>query len=214
MAEKTQDLYLQQGKTQPVVLRCETDPVVYKPISAISLTNGSPQLTVVGHGLTNGWRAAVTRVLGMRQINAANTPPRSSDYHTVTVIDSDTISFNDVVPVDDSGREWPAYASGGFIEYNTPMDLTGYAARLQIRNKKGGATLLFSMTSDNGLIDINDAQKTVTLYIDAIDFTALTWKRGYYELELYKNVVRGAQTIESVYSPLEGNVFLDVETTK
>lgn len=266
MTDQTQDIYLQQGKTQPLVLRCETAPIVYKPITAISLAFGAPRLTVTGHGIPNGWRAACARVQGMKQINAANNPPSDSDYHPTTVIDANTIEFNDVIPVDDNDREWPAYTAGGFLQYNTPMDLTGYGGRLHIRTKKGaelklkctkggvagttrptavgadgsvtwiattdavtkawsaGATyavgdvvdptILFSMTTANGLIAIDNTARTVTLYFYAIDFTALTWKRGYYELELYKDVVRGGQTIESVYSPLEGNVFLDSETTK
>jgi hypothetical protein len=267
MADQTQDIKLQQGKTQPLVVRCETTPIIYKAITAISLAFGAPRPTVVGHGLPIGWRAACSRVQGMKQINAKNTPPDDADYHAVTVIDADTIEFNDLLPVDDNNREWPAYTSGGFLQYNSPMDLAGYNARLHIRTKKGaelklkctvggvsgttrptatgadgtvtwvattdavtapwaaGATyavndvvdptILFSMTNGaDALIGIDNTLKTVTLYFDAIDFTALTWKKGYYELELYKDVARGAATIESVYSPIEGNVFLDVETTK
>ncbi len=208
MAEKTQNLTLQQGKTQPLVLRCETTPIVYKAITAIQQT-APVRMTVTGHGALDGWRAAVTNVKGMTEINATANSIKASDYHPVTVIDANTIEFNDV---DAAG--FKAYTSGGYLQYNSPMDLSGYAARLQIRNKKGGSTILFSMTTENGLIDIDNALKTVTLYFDAIDFTGLTWKTGYYELELYKDVVRGATTIESVYSPLEGTVTLDVETTK
>lgn len=215
MADQTQDIYLQQGKTQPLVLRCETAPIIYKAITGISLAFGAPRLDVAGHGLTNGWRAACTRVGGMKQINAGANPPADRDYHACTVIDAGTIEFNDVIPVDDNDREWAAYTSGGFLQYNTPMDLTGYEARLQIRDKKNGAKLLFEMTTGaDALISIDNTTKTVTLYFDAIDFTAMDWKKGYYELELYKDVVRGGQTIESVYSPLEGNVFLDSETAK
>ena len=215
MAEKTQPISLQQGKTQPLVLRCETTPIIYKPITGISLEFGAPRLDVTGHGLPNGWRAACSRVHGMKQINAENNPPSDSDYHASTVIDANTVEFNDVIPVDDNDKEWSAYTSGGFLQYNSPMDLTGYSARLQIREKKNGATVLFEMTTGaDALISIDNTAKTVTLYFDAIDFTALTWKRGYYELELYKDVVRGGKTIQSVYSPLEGAVSLDTETTK
>jgi hypothetical protein len=267
MADQTQDIYLQQGKTQPLVLRCEmTAPIVHKPITAISLGFGAPRLTVTGHGMLDGWRSACYGVLGMKQINAENNPPSESDYRAATVIDANTIEFNAVIPVDDNGRKWSAYTAEGFIQYNTPRDLAGLNGRLHIRTKKGaelklkctvggvsgtsrptaagadgtvtwiattdavteawaaGATyaaddvvdptILFSMTTTNGLIAIDDTLKTVTLYFDAIDFTALTWKKGYYELELYKDVVRGVATIESVYSPLEGFVYLDAETTK
>ena len=208
MADKTQDLYLQQGKTQPIVLRCETDVIAYKAISAITQT-APIRITAVGHGMVNGWRGAVTNAKGMTEINGEANALRSSDYHAVTIIDADTVEFNDV---DASG--FKPWTSGGYLQYNTPMDLTGYSARLQMRNKKNGDTILFSMTTANDLIAIDTTLKTVTLYLEAIDFTALTWKKGYYELELYKDVTRGALTVESVYSPIEGNVFLDAETTK
>lgn len=208
MADKTQDLSLQQGKTQPIVLRCETETIIYKAITAIQQT-APIRLTVTGHGAVQGWRGAVTNVKGMTEINGIANELKSSDYHPITVVDADTVEFNDV-----NAAGFKAYVSGGYLQYNTPMDLTGYAARLQIRNKKNGATMLFEMTTENGLVAIDNTLKTVTLYFDAIDFTNLTWKKGYYELELYKNVVRGAETIESVYSPLEGDVTLDVETAK
>ena len=87
---------------------------------------------------------------------------------------------------------------------------------MDIRDKKNGAVILKSFTTANGLIEIDNALKTVTIYFDAIDFTDLTWKKGYRELELFKDVVRGGDTIEYVYSPesCEGWVYLDVETTK
>ena len=214
MADKTEDLELQQGKTQPLVLRCEAAPIVYKAITAISLSYGAPRLTVTGHGLPNGWRLWVTRVQGMKQINSENTDPDAGAHYVGTVIDADTLELNEVVPVDDNDREWPTYTGGGFIQYLTPMDLTSYAARMDIRDKKNGNTVLFSMTSANNLIDIDTTLKTVTLFFDAIDFTSLVWKKGYYELELFKTVTRNGQSVVQVYSPLEGNIFLDVETTK
>lgn len=208
MADKTQDIYLQQGKTQPLVLRCETELVVYKAINGIAQT-APVRITVPGHGAVDGWRAAVTNVKGMTEINGTANGLAAEDYHPVTVVDGDTIEFNDV-----NAAGFKEYQSGGYLQYNAPMDLAGYKARLQIRNKKNGPEILFPMSDDDGLIEINTVLKTVTLYFDAIDFTALTWKKGYYELELYKSIVRGPQTIESVYSPLEGFVYLDSETAK
>lgn len=208
MADKTQDIYLQQGKTQPLVLRCETEPVVYKAITGIAQT-APVRITVPGHGAVDGWRAAVTNVKGMTEINGTANGLTAEDYHQVTVVDGDTIEFNDV-----NAAGFKAYASGGYLQYNTPLDLTGLKARLQVRNKKGGDQVLFEMTDDNDLIAIDTALKNVALYFDAVDLTAQTWKKGYYELELYKDIVRGALTIPFVYSPLEGFIYLDSETAK
>lgn len=208
MAEKTQEITLQQGKTQPLVLRCETEPVVYVPITSITQT-APIRITAPAHGLVDGWRAAVTNVKGMVEINGEANKLKSGDYHQATVVDGNIVEFNDV-----NAAGFKAYVSGGYLQYNTPLDLTGFKARLQIRNKKNGDTVLFEMTDDDDLIAIDTTLNTVTLYFDAFDFTAQSWKKGYYELELYKDIVRGTLTIPFVYSPLEGPITLDVETTK
>lgn len=206
MSEKTQDLYLQQGKTQPLVLRCETVPIVYKTISAIQKSAPIRMTLNNTTGLLDGWRVAVT---GVKDIDTEANKVKDKDYHAVTLIDATTIEINDINAVG-----FKTYASGGVLQFNTPLDLAGYDARLEIRNKKNGDTVLYTMTVTNKLIAIDNALKTVTLYFDAVPFSDLTWKKGYYELELFKTITRDGQQVESVYSPLEGNVYLDVETTK
>lgn len=184
----TRDLAIQQGKTFSLVIRWESEPVIRKAITAISLASGAPRLTVAGHGLTNGWRCAVTRAKGMTQINAENYPLRSSDYHPATVIDTDTVEFNDVTPVDDNGKEWPAYVSGGFLEWYSPVDLTGQTARMKIKDKIGGTVLASTEPGDAPLnvlsIAINNAAKTITLTIAATDTDDFAWKTGVYDLEM------------------------------
>lgn len=184
----TKDLEISQGKTFSLSIRWETEPIVYKPIAAISLTSGAPRLTVVGHGTPNGWRGAVTRAKGMTQINAKNTPPRSSDYVVATVIDPDTIKLNSVSPCDAQGNEWPAYTSGGFWQYNTPVDLTGFTARMKIKDRVGGTVLASTEAGDTPLnvltIDILNASKTITLSIPATATDDFTWTKGVYDLEM------------------------------
>lgn len=208
VAEKTQDITLQQGETQPLVLRCETEPIVYVPITGITQT-APVRITAPAHGLVDGWRAAVTNVKGMAEINGEANKLKAADYHAATVVDGNTVEFNDV-----NAAGFKEYVSGGYLQFNTPMDLTGLKARLQVRNKKGGDVVLFEMTGDDGLIAIDMVLQTVTMYFDAVDLAAQGWKKGYYELELYKDMVRGAQTIPFVYSPLEGVITLEVETAK
>ena len=182
------DIDILQGKTFTLVLRWETEPVISKPITAISLAAGAPRLTVPAHGAPNGWRCAVTRVGGMKQINAENYPPSDTDFRPATVIDANTIEFNGVTPCDDSGKEWPAYTSGGFIQYNTPVDLTGYTARMEIKDKIGGTLLASADSADTPLdildIAIDTTGKTITLTISATDTAEIAWKRGVYDLEM------------------------------
>lgn len=179
----TKDLTIQQGKTFTLALRWETDPIVRKAITGVSFAGGSPRITAVGHGAPDGWRCTLYGIKGPKQINAANNPPRNDDYHAATVLDADTVELNDINPYDTQGNEWPAYVSGGFLQYNTPMDLTGYTARLAVKDKIGG-TVLLSLTTENNGIVIDNAKKTITLTVEATATDDFTWTRGVYDLEL------------------------------
>lgn len=186
MADK--DLTIRQGKTFSLVIRWETEPIIYKPITNISFAFGAPRLTVAGHGCPPGWRAAVTRVKVPKQINAENNPPKASDYRAVTVIDANTVEFNDLAPFDDNGNEWPAYTEGGFLQFNTPVDITGYSARMKIKDKVGGTVLASTEAGDSPLnvlaIALDAANKTITLSIPATATDDFAWTKGVYDLEM------------------------------
>lgn len=186
MADK--DLTIRQGKTFSLQIRWETDPIVFKPITGISLAFGAPRLTVVGHGCPPGWRAAVTRVKSPKQINATNDPLKPSDYHAVTVVDANTVEFNGMAPLDDNGNEWPGYTDGGFLQYNTPVDITGYSARMKIKDKVGGTVLASTEAGDSPLnvltITLDAANKTITLSIMATATDDFAWTKGVYDLEM------------------------------
>ena len=179
----SKDLTIKQGKTFTLVLRWETEPVVRKPITGVSFAAGAPRITAVGHGAPDGWRCTLYGIKGPKQLNAENNPPRAEDYHAATVLDADTVEINDINPYDTQGNEWPAYVSGGFLQYNTPMDLTGYTARLAVKDKIGG-TVLLSLTTENNGIVIDNAKKTITLTVEATATDDFTWTRGVYDLEL------------------------------
>ena len=183
MAAVKKDFEILIGSTWGYVIRWGTTPIVRKPITNIDLSLGAPRLSVSSHGLFEGWGVAVYGVKSPRQINAVNNPPEGSDYHSATVIDTGTIELNDVTPVDENGHEWPAYTSGGFIQYDTPVDLTGYTARMSIKDKIGGA-VLHSLTTENGGITIDTAAKTILLSIPAATTEDFTWSRGVYDLEM------------------------------
>ena len=179
----SKDLTIQQGKTFTLVLRWETEPVIRKAITGISFAGGSPRITAAGHGVPDGWRCTLYGVKGPKQLNAENNPPRSDDYHAATVLDADTIELNEINPYDEQGNEWPAYVSGGFLQYNTPMDLTGYTARLAVKDKIGG-TVLLSLTTENGGIAIDNVAKMITLTVEATATDDFVWTRGVYDLEM------------------------------
>lgn len=197
----TKDLTISQGRTFSLALRWESPPVVYKPITAITQT-APARLTVPAHGLPDGWRVAITNVKGMTEINAEANKLTSRDYHQATVVDANTLDINDI-----NAAGFKPYTSGGYIQFGTPVDLTGFKARMTIKNRVGG-TVLSTLTTENGGITIDAAAKLITLNISADDTTLMTFTTGVYDLEL----VSGA-TPAVVTALLSGRVTVTKEVT-
>jgi len=131
------DLVLVQGKTFTLALRWEVPPVVYRAISAMPQT-APVRFTVPGHGIPDGWRAALSGIKGPIELNAPDPNNlRDEDYHQVTVIDANTVEFNGL-----NAAGLRSYVSGGFIQYNTPKDLTGFTARMSVKRTLGTENLL------------------------------------------------------------------------
>lgn len=177
MAPIQKSLTILQGKTYELPIHWEVEPIVYKAITGITQT-APAVVTCVGNGVPDGWRVAIVSCKGMTQINAKNSPPKDSDYVIAKVLTSDSLELNTV-----NASEFKAYSSGGYVQYNTPQDLTGYIARMDIKDKVGG-TVLMSLTTENLRILLNNTTKTIKLDIDATDTAAITWKKGVYDLEL------------------------------
>lgn len=183
-----------QGSTFSEVLRWESATKVYKPIT--NITNAAPMVvTAVGHGMPIGWRAKITNVGGMKEINSTST------YQIVTGISADTCTFNSINAVG-----YTAYTSGGILEYNAPTSLSGVTARMQIREKLTSTTTLDELTTENGKIVIDDTLKTITIVLSATVTQAYTFKSAVYSMEL----VNGAVVTPFIY----GNITLDTEITR
>lgn len=91
---------------------------------------------------------------------------------------------------------------------NVAIDLTGGAARMQIRRVITDATPLIELAAANGRATIADAANgEVSLLIAAEDTSALDFERGVYDLEIeYSD-----GTVDRV---LEGKVRLSKEVTR
>ena len=177
------ELKIKRGETFTIVVMWETDPVIRKPITAISLASGAPRLTVAGHGAPDGWRGKPYGVEGMRPINDIG-------FQDMKVIDSNTIEFNAVTPVDDLGRLWPAYTSGGFLMFKTPKDLTDYDPVIDIKDKIGGTAWATSQGGSPTISATKDnATKQIVIRMSAVDTAAIpmSTKRGFAELEMHNS---------------------------
>lgn len=161
-----------QGSTFSEVLRWESAKKIYKNISGA--TKAAPcVLSCTGHGVPDGWRIKITNVGGMKELNDAD------NYQVATVLTADSIELNSV-----NAAGYTAYTSGGTLEYNDPHDLTGYTARMQIREKIDSTTTIKELTTENGGITINTSSKTILVVISATDTAAFTFGTAVYSLEL------------------------------
>ena len=197
----TKDLTIQQGRTFSLALRWESPPIVYRPITAIAQT-APARLTVPTHGVPDGWRVAITNVKGMTEINAEANKLTSRDYHQATVVDANTIDINDI-----NAAGFKPYVSGGYIQFNTPVDLMGFKARMKIKNRVGGTTL-YTLTTENGALAIDAAAKIITIDISESDTAAMTFTTGVYDLELVSGTTPAVVT-----ALISGRVTVSKEVT-
>ena len=185
---------LYQGATFRETLRWESSTKAYRPINAI--TKSAPvQITATGHGVPEGWRFKVTNVTGMKEINSADV------YHTATVVDVDTLAINSV-----NALGFTDYVSGGVVEYNTPVDLAGVTARMQIREKLDSTEPILELTTANSGIVVDNTNKTISLFISDTVTADLDFTSAVYSVELIK--------AGDVIPFITGNISLVKEVTR
>ena len=168
-----------QGSTFGEILRWESSTKVYTPITGI--TKAAPVvITAAAHGVVAGWRIKITNVLGMTDINSSDT------YRIVSSWESDNITINEL-----NGVGFKDYISGGIVEYNAPIDMYGYTARMQIRAKLNDTVVIEELTTEDGDIVLDNNLKTITINISAEKTAAFTFNTAVYSIEM----ITGAQVI-------------------
>ena len=176
---------LSQGHSYTTVLRYESEPIVRIPISAITCPIGAARIaTITPHGMLDGWRGAVVNVQQPKEVNAEDPNNiRPGEYHNATVIDPSTVEFNDFNIAD-----LKPYTTDGFLQYNTPADLTGIEIRVRLKTKKGGTLLASNLAADaplNVLLTAIDlTKKTITLTFPVASTQLLAGKTGWYDIEV------------------------------
>lgn len=88
----------------------------------------------------------------------------------------------------------------------TPVNLSGYTARMQIRPTVGSDTVLLELTTQNGRIALGGSAGTIDLIMGATVTAGLT-RGGVYDLEL-------VQTVDDVVRFAEGAVTVSKEVTR
>ncbi len=92
-------------------------------------------------------------------------------------------------------------------ESNALINLTGYTARMQVREQLDSATPFITLTTENGGIALGGAAGTITLNITATATAAITQTSGVYDLEL----VSSGGVVTRL---LEGLVIIKPEVTR
>jgi hypothetical protein len=189
------NLKIIQGSTFRQVLRWESSTKVYVPIT--NITKAAPVvITAVGHNIAPGWRARVTNVAGMKEINCGD-----DEYYLVSDVDTDTITINSL-----NSLGYTAYTSSGVVEYNSPISLAGKTARMQIRPKLTSTTILEELTTEDGDIILNNTDHTITILLPATKTDDFTFKTAVYSLE----IIEGTEVTQL----LTGNITLEKEVTR
>ncbi len=89
----------------------------------------------------------------------------------------------------------------------TPVNLTSYTARMQVRQSVSAPDVLLELTTENGRISLGGALGTINLTLTAAVTAPIAWRRGRYDLELI--APDGAVT-----RFLEGQVVVSREVTR
>ena len=106
-------------------------------------------------------------------INAYN------NWQEAIALPTRTIEINQV-----NSLLYTTYTSGGVVEYNKPIDMTGYTARMQLRSKLDSSTVIEELTTENDKIVIDNVNKTIKLLISATTTAAYTFSSAVYSLEV------------------------------
>lgn len=171
------DICITRGATVDIPIRFESGEWRYVPITGIAQT-APLRITAPAHSVPHGWRGVLVNIVGPDELNSARAlgKLRDADYRSFSVIDANTLEINDI-----NGFGLPAYASGGQIVIQAPLDMSDIVdARLQI-NDASGATLDY-LTVANGrlIIGADDLRISMT----ATESSALGYASGLYDIEL------------------------------
>jgi hypothetical protein len=123
-----------------------------------------------------GWRFRVVGVTGMKEINST-----IDTAYISTETTEDTVTINQV-----NSLFYGTYSSGGIIEYNQPVDLEFYSARMQIRETVDSTEAIYSATSeDSSHLVVDNTQKTIRVRIPASVTQSFDFSTAVYSVELY-----------------------------
>ena len=178
------DYEIQQGATFRASFVYFQPTLNVKAITAISQSI-RPVVAVTAHGIPAGteWPVWIRGVKGMAKINhAAEDVEDQATAYLATRIDANSVSINA------DTTDFAAYASGGELAYNPPVDLTGCSARMDVRRRLSDTAAVLSLSSATAApasrLTITPASGRIDKEITDEDTAAIDWKSAVWDLEV------------------------------
>lgn len=186
-----------QGSTFKEVYRWESQTKQYANITAI--TKAAPcVITAPAHTIPQGWRVRVTGVSGMKEINMV----AEDSYYIATSVATNQVTLNQI-----NSSNYTTYTSGGVLEWNYPISLVGYTAKMQIRETVDSPTVILELTHLNGGIILDTTNYTITVTMTSTQTAAFSFPTAVYSLEL-------TDSSGNVTTFIQGNLTLIAEVTR
>lgn len=186
MTAKRVDIVVEQGATFFKKFNWYGGGKVVREIEDVA--EGCPtRITISAHGLPAGADTPVyiDEVSGARNLNT------KGKEVLATYVDANTFD------VDINTRKQTYTAGTGCVHYYAPKDLTGWTARLQIRESIEDTTTLVSLTSPSDIV-ITLATAEIAITISAAVTAALDFEEGVYDLELEDGAGNVTRLVEGV----------------
>lgn len=195
MTAKKIDIIIEQGTTFSKKINWYGGGKVVREIDSVVV--GCPtRMTISAHGLPAGADTPIyiKDVKGARSLNTKG--------KAVIATWVDTNSFD----VDINTRNETYKTGTGCIHYFAPTSLTGYSARMDIRDSLDDTSTLVSLTSPSDIV-LNTTTAEIEMIIADTVTAALDFDEGVYDLEL----VDGSGDVTRL---IEGDVAFVKEVTR
>lgn len=166
-----------QGSTFQESYRWESETKVYVPIQTISKSAPCVITTQVSHNMPTGWRCRVVGAGGMKEINNS-----SDSFYIATNTTNNTVELNQI-----NSLQYSTFTNGGVLEYNKPVELSSYNARMQVRKTVASEEILYETdSSPSGHLSLDNVFKTINLSIPASVTQDFRFTSAVYSIELFE----------------------------
>lgn len=113
------------------------------------------------------------------------------------------------------GQTWEETITVNNPDTTTPMDLTGYTARMHVRGELADAATLLELDEDNGRLLVSDPSNgELTILVSAADMAELPL---FFDIQVWVydlEIVRASPSPEYVQRVMEGGVVAYPEVTR